>query len=47
MPAPTTQFFYRPSALPATQPTVSKHISVVKSDYLCSIVVNVLMVLKF
>ena len=25
MPAPTTQFFYRPDALPATQPTVSKH----------------------
>ena len=22
---PTTQFFYRPDALPATQPTVSKH----------------------
>ena len=25
MPAPTPQFFYRPDALPATQPTVSKH----------------------
>jgi len=22
---PTTQFFYRPDALPAAQPTVSKH----------------------
>ena len=25
MPAPTTQFFCRPDALPAAQPTVSKH----------------------
>ena len=25
MPAPTTQFFYRPDALPVAQPTVSKH----------------------
>ena len=25
MPAPTAQFFYRPDALPATQPTASKH----------------------
>ena len=25
MPAPNTQFFYRPDALPATKPTASKH----------------------
>jgi len=25
MPAPTTQDFYRPNALPVTQPTASKH----------------------
>jgi len=24
-PAPTTQFFYEPDALPAAQPTASKH----------------------
>jgi len=24
-PVPTTQFFYRPDALPAAQPTASKH----------------------